>query len=275
MEIVEGPLAVQMGWRLWSEGMDKERGFERLVELLKEANGQQVDPKVIRERLMWREQVSYAVLTRRRDRKTDSDLFAWVSTICRSKLAAQHLNSLPTTLSPSWTLRRSVQKMNPKTRRFVLDSFPFSFPRTLAHTSLVSHLQESSLNNITRWADTLHPTSTSSPPTPHEIAQALGTAIELRNSGDEKFKARKLAEAIVDYGRAIDWTEDSLEDEEFADLLARRAITNLRLCELSKNSVSTLRVRIESTSWSDGVPCFAASTMRRELPRSSRVSRDA
>ena len=59
MEIVEGPLAVQMGWRLWSEAMDREKGFERLIVLLKEVSGQQVDPKVIRERLMWREQVSF------------------------------------------------------------------------------------------------------------------------------------------------------------------------------------------------------------------------
>lgn len=58
MEIVEGGLAVQQGWKMWSEAIDKEKGFERLVEMLTKANGKQVDPKEIRERLMYEDPVS-------------------------------------------------------------------------------------------------------------------------------------------------------------------------------------------------------------------------
>lgn len=189
----------------------------------------------------------------------------------RSKRLRRLLNSQPTTLSRSSTSRRSVRRTSRKTRRFVLSrSLLLAF--SLSLTLPLLPYQESSLNNITRWADILHPTSTSSPPTAHEVAQALGTAVGLRNSGDEKFKARKLAEVILDYGEAIDWPGDALEDEEFSDLLARRAITNLRLCEFDESSFFlSRRVGVGRFARSSLTSSFTLSLFR-ELPRGSRVS---
>ena len=60
VEVVDGQVAVEQGWKIWSGAIDRDAGFPRLVKLLQ--TGHATDPKLIRDKIAFGISVRHKIL---------------------------------------------------------------------------------------------------------------------------------------------------------------------------------------------------------------------